>query len=158
MSASDPFIMPQASNPVYSQESHMAELKTKVRKTSVDKFLQGIRDESKREECQQVLKIMKRATKAEPKMWGTSIIGFGDCHYVYESGREIDWFVAGFSPRVESLTLYITGVLDKAVLKKLGKYKTGKNCLYIAKLEDVDKKVLSELIVKSVKNSGKNSN
>lgn len=136
----------------------MAELKTKVRKTSVDKFLQGIRDESKREECHQILKIMKRATKAEPKMWGTSIIGFGDCPYVYESGREVDWFVAGFSPRVESLTLYITGVLDKAVLKKLGKYKTGKNCLYIAKLEDVDKKVLRELIVKSVKNSGKNSN
>jgi hypothetical protein len=136
----------------------MAEIKTIVRKTSVDKFLQGIRDASKREECQQVLKIMKRATKAEPKMWGTSIIGFGNCHYVYDSGREIDWFVAGFSPRVESLTLYITGVLDKAVLKKLGKYKTGKNCLYINKLADVDKKVLGELIVKSVKKPGKNSN
>jgi hypothetical protein len=136
----------------------MAEIKTIVRKTSVDKFLRGIRDESKREECQQVLKIMKRATKAEPKMWGTSIVGFGNCHYVYDSGREIDWFVAGFSPRVESLTVYITGVLDKAVLKKLGKYKTGKNCLYITKLEDVDKKVLSELIVKSVKKPRKNSN
>jgi hypothetical protein len=136
----------------------MAEIKTIVRKASVDKFLRGIRDESKREECQQVLKIMKRATKAEPKMWGTSIVGFGDCHYVYDSGREIDWFIAGFSPRAKSLTLYITGVLDKAVLKKLGKYKTGKNCLYINKLEDVDKRVLGELIIKSVKKPGKNSN
>jgi len=131
----------------------MAEIMTKVRKTSVDKFLQGIRDEKKREECQQIVKIMKKVTKAEPKMWGTNIIGFGDCHYVYKSGREIDWFIVGFSPRVQNLTLYITGRLDQPTLKKLGKYKTGKNCLYINQLEDVDKKVLSDLIVKSVKNS-----
>lgn len=131
----------------------MAEVKTKIRKTSVDKFLQGIRDEKKREECHQVLKIMKRATKAEPKMWGADIVGFGDCHYVYESGREIDWFLAGFSPRLQSLTLYITGGLDKTILKKLGKYKAGKNCLYISKLEDVDKKILSSLITKSVQRS-----
>jgi len=135
----------------------MAEIKTKIRKTSVDKFLRGIRDEKKREECQQVLKIMKRATRAEPKMWGTSIIGFGDCHYVYESGREIDWFVTGFSPHMESLTLYITGGFDREMLKKLGKYKTGKNCLYISKLEDVDKKVLGSLITKSVQKSRANS-
>ncbi|RPJ25204.1 MAG: DUF1801 domain-containing protein [Chloroflexi bacterium] len=136
----------------------MAEIKTKIRKTSVNKFLQGIRDVKKREECQQVLRLMKRATKAEPKMWGTSIVGFGDRHYVYESGREIDWFVAGFSPCVQSLTLYLTGGFDKVTLKKLGKYKTGKNCLYINKLEDVDKKVLSELIAKSVQRSKANSN
>ncbi|HSB01500.1 MAG TPA: DUF1801 domain-containing protein [Anaerolineales bacterium] len=135
----------------------MAELKTKVRRTSVNKFLQGIRDEKKREECHQVLKIMKRATKSEPKMWGTSIVGFGDCQYVYDSGREVDWFVAGFSPRAESLTLYITGKLDKTMLKKLGKYKTGKNCLYINKLEDVDKKILGSLIVKSAQRSKANS-
>jgi hypothetical protein len=145
--------MPRAFKPVYSQEFSMAEIKTKIRRTSVDKFLQGIRDEKKREECHQVLRIMKRATKAEPKMWGTSIVGFGDCHYVYESGREIDWFVAGFSPRLDCLTLYITGGLDKTMLKKLGKYKTGKNCLYINKLEDVDKKVLGSLIAKSVQRS-----
>ncbi len=131
----------------------MAEIKTKIVRTSVDKFLRGIRDEKKREECQQVLKIMKRATKAEPKMWGTSIVGFGDRHYVYESGREIDWFIAGFSPRVESLTLYITGGFDKAALKKLGKCKAGKNCLYINKLEDVDKRVLSSMIAKSAQRS-----
>jgi hypothetical protein len=147
------FIILPASKPVYSQEFNMAEVQTKIRKTSVDKFLQGIRDEKKREECHQVLKIMKRATKAEPKMWGADIVGFGDCHYVYKSGYEIDWFLAGFSPRMQSLTLYITGSLDKTILKKLGKYKTGKNCLYISKLEDVDKKVLSSLITKSVQRS-----
>ena len=141
-----------ASKPVCSEELNM-EVKTKIRRTSVDKFLQGIRDEKKREECHQVLKIMKRVTKAEPKMWGADIVGFGDCHYVYESGREIDWFLAGFSPRVQSLTLYITGSLDKSMLKKLGKYKTGKNCLYISTLEDVDKKVLVSLITKSVQRS-----
>ncbi len=131
----------------------MAEVKTKIRKTSVNKFLQGIRDEKKREECQQVLKIMKRATRAEPKMWGTSIIGFGDCHYVYESGRQMDWFVTGFSPHMDSLTLYLTGGFDRETLKKLGKYKTGKNCLYISTLEDVDKRVLGSLIAKSVQKS-----
>jgi hypothetical protein len=131
----------------------MAEIKTKIRKISVEKFLQGIRDEKRWKECHQVLKIMKRATKAEPKMWGTSIVGFGDCHHVYESGREVDWFVAGFSPCAQSLTLYLTGGFDRATLKKLGKYKTGKNCLYINTLEDVDKRILSELIVKSLKKS-----
>jgi len=128
----------------------MAELKTQVTKASVDKFLQGIRDENKREDCFQILKIMKRATKAEPKMWGSSIIGFGDYHYKYASGRENDWFMTGFSPRVQSITLYSMGGFDPALLKKLGKHKTGKGCLYINRLEDVDKKVLRELIQKSV--------
>lgn len=129
----------------------MAELKTKVTKVSVDTFLQRIRDEKKREDCYQILKIMKKATKAEPKMWGTNIIGFGDYHYVYESGREGDWFLAGFSPRAQNLTLYMMGGFDQELLKKLGKYKTGKSCLYINKLDDVDTKVLSELIATSVK-------
>ena len=129
----------------------MAELKTKVTKASVDQFLQGIKDEKKREDCYQVLKIMKKVTKSEPKMWGLSIIGFGDHHYVYESGREGDWFVTGFSPRVQNLTLYMMGGFDRELLKKLGKYKTGKGCLYINKLADVDLKVLNELIATSVK-------
>jgi hypothetical protein len=129
----------------------MAELKTKVTKVRVDTFLQGIKDEKKREDCYQILKIMKKATKAEPKMWGTSIIGFGDHHYVYESGREGDWFITGFSPRVQNLTLYMMGGFDQELLKKLGKYKTGKGCLYINKLEDVDTKVLNKLITTSVK-------
>ena len=131
----------------------MAELKTKVTKASVEKFLEGIKDEKKRADCFQLLKIMKKATKAEPKMWGTSIVGFGDYRYVYASGREGDWFLTGFSPRVQNLTLYMMGGFDSDSLKKLGKYKTGKGCLYINKLEDVDLKALNDLIVKSLKNA-----
>ncbi|HET6597133.1 MAG TPA: DUF1801 domain-containing protein [Anaerolineales bacterium] len=131
----------------------MAELKTQMTKASVDKFLQGIKDERKRQDCYEILKIMKKATKAEPKMWGTSIVGFGDYRYVYASGREGDWFITGFSPRVQNLTLYTMGGFDSEVLQRLGKYKTGKGCLYINKLADVDLKVLNELITKSVKNS-----
>jgi len=131
----------------------MAELKTKVTKASVEKFLEGIKDEKKRQDCHQLLKIMRKATKSEPKMWGPSIIGFGDHHYVYESGREGDWFLAGFSPRAQNLTLYMMGGWDNETLKKLGKYKTGKGCLYINKLEDVDVNVLNELITRSVKKS-----
>ena len=133
----------------------MAELKTKVTKASVEKFLEGITDEKKREDCFQILKIMKKATKAQPKMWGPSIIGFGDYRYKYPSGRENDWFITGFSPRAQSLTLYMTGGFDQQVLKKLGKYKTGKGCLYINKIEDIDTKVLGELITKSVQKLSK---
>ena len=135
----------------------MAELKTRLTRASVEKFLEGIKDEKKRQDCYQLLKIMKKATRAEPKMWGTSIIGFGDYHYVYASGREGDWFITGFSPRVQNLTLYTMGGFDRDVLKRLGKYKTGKGCLYINKLEDVDTKVLDELITKSVKKSKANA-
>ena len=131
----------------------MAELKTKATHASVDEFLQGIKDERKREDCYQILKIMKKATKADPKMWGTSIIGFGDYRYKYASGRENDWFLTGFSPRAQNLTLYTIGGFDRELLRKLGKYKTGKGCLYINKLEDVDTKVLSDLITTSVKKS-----
>jgi hypothetical protein len=132
---------------------NMAELKTRVTKASVEKFLDGIKDERKRQDCYELLKIMKKATRAEPKMWGTSIVGFGDHHYVYASGREGDWFHTGFSPRAQNLTLYMMGGFDSEALKKLGKYKTGKGCLYIKKLEDVDVKALNDLIAKSLKNS-----
>lgn len=128
----------------------MAELKTKVTRASVEKFLAGIKDEKKRQDCFQILKIMKQATRAEPKMWGTSIVGFGEYRYRYASGREGEWFLTGFSPRVQNLTLYMMGGFDKDALKRLGKYKTGKGCLYVNKLEDVDLKVMKELIVKSV--------
>jgi hypothetical protein len=134
----------------------MAELKTKVTKANVEKFLEGIKDEKKRQDCFEILKIMKKATKAEPKMWGPSIIGFGDYHYVYDSGREGDWFITGFSPRVQNITLYMMGGFDSETLKKLGKYKTGKGCLYISKLEDVDLKILNQLIKTSVKKSKAN--
>jgi Domain of unknown function (DU1801) len=131
----------------------MAELKTVPTKTSVDKFIKGITDEKKRSDCYQILKIMEKATKSKPKMRGTSIVGFGEAHYVYESGREGDWFITGFSPRKQNLTLYVMGGFHQFedLMKKLGKHSTGKGCLYINKMEDVDAKVLKELITKSVK-------
>lgn len=135
----------------------MAELKTKVNKASVEKFLNGIKDERKRKDSFQILDMMRKATNAEPRMWGTSIVGFGDYHYKYESGRAGDWFAAGFSPRKQNLTLYIMGGFDEYdnLLKKLGKYATGKSCLYIKRLEDVDTKVLQEIITRSVKQVSK---
>ena len=131
----------------------MAELKTIPTKLNVDKFLKGIKDEQKRADCYEVLGLMKKATKAHPNMWGTSIVGFGNYHYVYESGREGDWFITGFSPRKQNLTLYMMSGFNQfeELMKKLGKYSTGKGCLYINKLEDVDTKILKELITKSVK-------
>ena len=131
----------------------MAELKTKVNNASVDKFLKGVKDEQTRDDCYKILEVMQKATKSEPKMWGTSIVGFGDYHYKYASGREGDWFLVGFSPRKQNLTLYLMGGLqDNAdLLTKLGKYSTGKGCLYIKKLADIDTKVLKELVSRSVK-------
>ena len=131
----------------------MAELKTKVTGESVEKFLQGIPDEKRRADCYEILKIMKKATKAEPKMWGSSIVGFGSYHYKGKSGREGDWMLTGFSPRKQNLTLYLMGGFDThvALLKKLGKFTTGAGCLYIKTLDDVDKKVLKELVQASVK-------
>ena len=131
----------------------MAELKTKVNDASVDKFLQGVKDEQVREDCYRILDIMQKGTKAEPKMWGKSIVGFGSYHYKYASGREGDWMLTGFSPRKRNLTLYIMPGFDEydGLLKKLGKHTTGVSCLYIKKLEDVDTKVLQELVTKSVK-------
>lgn len=136
----------------------MADLKTIPTRVSVDKFLKGITDEKKRADCYQILGMMRKATKAEPKMWGTSIVGFGKCHYVYESGREGDWFITGFSPRKQSLTLYLMdGVGQFAdLMKQLGKHSTGKGCLYINKLEDVDIQVLRKLISRSVKMTSQN--
>ena len=131
----------------------MAELKTKVTKASVDKFIKGIKDQQTRNDCYKILDIMEKATKAEPKMWGTSIVGFGSYHYKYASGREGNWFLAGFSPRKQNLTLYIMSGFDEyeKLLKKLGKYSIGKACLYIKRLEDVDPRVLKELVKLSVK-------
>ncbi len=128
----------------------MAELKTKATDASVDNFLKGV-TEDRRKDCYAILELMKKASKAEPKMWGPSIIGFGDYRYKYESGRENDWFITGFSPRAQNLTIYMTGGFDSELMKKLGKYKTGKGCLYIKKMEDVNSNVLSELIARGVK-------
>ncbi|HET9587221.1 MAG TPA: DUF1801 domain-containing protein [Anaerolineales bacterium] len=98
---------------------------------------------------------MNKATRAEPGLWGASIVGFGDYHYVYEYSREGDWFLAGFYSRAQNLALYRTGGFDKELLKKLGKHKTGKGCLYIKLLEAVDLKVLNELVEKSVRQVSK---
>lgn len=135
----------------------MAELKTKPNAQSVEKFLSDIADEQTREDCFTIMKIMKQATKAEPKMWGPSIVGFGDYHYKYESGREGDWFLSGFSPRKQNLTLYIMAGFAKyeTLMKKLGKYKTGKSCLYIKRLADVDLAVLKTLVQESVQHMKK---
>ncbi len=130
----------------------MAELKTKPTKQSVEVFLNSVEDEKKRQDCLTILEIMKQITKAEPQMWGTSMVGFGTYHYKYESGREGDWFVAGFSPRKQNLTLYIMAGLSlyDELISKLGKFKIGKSCLYIKKIEDVDLPTLKELITQSV--------
>ncbi|MDQ7815565.1 MAG: DUF1801 domain-containing protein [Melioribacteraceae bacterium] len=131
----------------------MAELKTKLNDTSVYKFLNSVTDKQKRENCFTVLELMKKITKTEPKMWGPSIVGFGTYHYKYESGREGDICLIGFSPRKQNLTLYIMSGFSKyaELMKKLGKHKTGKACLYINKLEDINIKVLEELITQSFK-------
>ena len=131
----------------------MAELKTKPSKANVEKFLNSIKDEKKKADSFKILELMKNVIKDEPVMWGPSIVGFGKYHYKYESGREGDWFLTGFSPRKQNLTLYIMSGFKKyeELMKKLGKYKTGSSCLYINKLEDIDSKVLKSLISESVK-------
>ena len=130
----------------------MAELKTKRTNASVEKFLSGFPEET-RKDCHEILKMMEQATKAEPKMWGASIVGFGSYHYKYASGREGDWMLTGFSPRKQNLTLYIMPGFERHanLLKKLGRHSLGKSCLYIKRLSDVDKKVLKELVTESVK-------
>lgn len=131
----------------------MAELKTKKTTDSVEKFLNGVVDDQRRDDCFRLLEIMKAATKLEPAMWGTSIVGFGRYQYAYKSGRALEWFLTGFSPRKQDLTLYIMPGLERypALMKKLGKHKTGKSCLYIKKLEDIDEPTLKELIKQSLK-------
>jgi len=129
----------------------MAELKTKKTEASVDDFLAAFPEET-RKDCLEIAKMMKGAVKEDGKMWGSSIIGFGSVHLKYASGRELDWMMIGFSPRKQNLTIYLNNLnQEEALLKKLGKYTTGKGCLYIKRLEDVDKKVLKELITDSVK-------
>ena len=133
----------------------MAELKTKETKASVGGFLKQIPDASRRRDAEKILAMMKSVTKEEPKMWGSSIIGFGRLHYKYASGREGDWFMAGFSPRKDSFTLYLCGGFESHadLMSKLGKYKTGVGCLYVKKLEDVDEKVLKQLVIRTLKAS-----
>jgi hypothetical protein len=128
------------------------ELKTQKNDASVDDFLNFIEDEQKRKDCFEISKMMEKASKQKPKMWGPSIVGFGQYHYIYESGHEGDMPIIAFSPRKQNITLYIMqSVVDSPLMKKLGKFKTSKACLYIKKLSDVDKDVLQELINVSAK-------
>ncbi|HSM45105.1 MAG TPA: DUF1801 domain-containing protein, partial [Acidimicrobiia bacterium] len=131
---------------------HMAELKTKKHDGDVDAFLAGIEDEAKREDARALRRIMAEVTGDEGAMWGDSIVGFGSYHYRYASGREGDWFEVGFSPRKRSLTLYLmSGFEDReGLLSRLGKHSTGKACLYVNRLSDVDRDVLRRLVQSSV--------
>lgn len=130
----------------------MAELKTQQTDASVEDFLNSIHDEKKRQDSFTILELMREVTQTEPKLWGASLVGFGRYHYRYASGHAGDSFLTGFSPRKQNLTLYIMAGFDQyaELLAKLGKYKTGKACLYIKKIEDVDLEVLKELIERSV--------
>jgi len=130
----------------------MAELKTKPNDKSVTDFLNSVKNDTKREDSFTILELMKEVTGVEPIMWGDSIIGFGSYHYKYTSGREANWFLTGFSPRVQNLTLYIMDGFDEydALLGKLGKHSTGKSCLYVKRLENIDLDVLREMVEKSV--------
>jgi len=130
----------------------MAELKTKLNDQSVVDFLNRVPEEKKRRDSFTILQLMQEVTGEEPKMWGDSIVGFGSIHYKSASGREGDWMVTAFSPRKQNLTLYIMSGFDRHadLMKKLGKFKTGKGCLYINKIEDVDLAVLKELVTASV--------
>lgn len=130
----------------------MAELKTKKNESSVDLFLSQVENPKRREDALKLLKIFEKVTGENPKMWGDSIVGFGQYHYVYESGREGDWPITGFSPRKQNLSLYIMPGAERfqSELGKLGKYKLGKSCLYFNKLEDVNIPVLEELIRKGM--------
>lgn len=129
----------------------MADQKTKPTEVSVDSFIDSVPDEQRRNDSRVVLEMMRRITGEEPTMWGPTMVGFGSYHYKYESGREGDSFITGFSPRKNALTLYIMPGFERYddLMSRLGKYKTGKSCLYLKKLSDVDPYVLEELVEQS---------
>ena len=130
----------------------MAENKTKPTETSVATYLAGIQDEARRKDCEVLTKLMTKATKEKPQMWGTSIVGFGTYHYRYESGREGDTCLVGFSSRKGDISVYglNSSPEHEKLLAQLGKHKMGKGCLYISRMSDVDRGVLERLIVSSV--------
>lgn len=130
----------------------MAELKTKPTAKSVARFLAAVPDSDRRADCKAIAAMMEKVTRKKPKMWGPSIVGFGDYRYVYASGREGNWFMVGFSPRKKEISVYLMGGLQHQaeLLAKLGKHKTGKGCLYINKLEDIDFAVLTRMVKTAV--------
>ena len=135
----------------------MAELKTRPTRASVTEFLSGIDDRQQRADAKKVAAMMRRATGKRAKMWGASIVGYGSYHYKYASGRDGDFMITGFSPKKQALTVYIMPGFSsfKKLMEKLGKYKTGKSCLYIKRLSDIDENVLEKLITESVRHMRK---
>ena len=131
----------------------MAEAKTKPTNASVEKFLNQIPDEVRREDCFKIAKMMEEITGCKPKMWGPSIVGFDTYHYKYASGHEGDWPIAAFSPRKQDLTIYVMPGFRKykELMQQLGKHRTGKSCLYIKRLSDVHVPTLKKIIRQSVK-------
>ena len=136
----------------------MAELKTRENTASVTAFLNGIEDEQKRADCKAIAKMMREATGKPARMWGTAIVGYDKYDYTYASGHSGTAMLTGFSPRAQNITVYIMPGFSKvdALMKKLGKYKTGKSCLYIKRLADVDQEILSQLIKESVREMRRN--
>lgn len=130
----------------------MSEPKTKPTGESVTAFLDRVEDDRKREDAYAVMELMREVTGEEPQMWGDSIVGFGSYRYRYASGREGDWPLTGFSPRKQNLTLYINSGFEEYdnLMQQLGKHKTGKSCLYIKRLSDLDLDVLRQLVRESV--------
>jgi hypothetical protein len=130
----------------------MAENKTKPTTQKVSEFIAGIEDKQKRADCRELMKLMSGITCNRAKMWGSSIVGYGKYHYKYDSGREGDFFLTGFSPRKQALSIYIISgfTIHPELMEKLGKYKTGKSCLYAKKLDDLDREVLAQLVEESV--------
>jgi hypothetical protein len=131
----------------------MTELKTRPSGRSVAAFLAGIRDPDVRRDCRILVRLMKKVTKARPTMWGASVVGFGRYHYRYGSGREGDWFLTGFSPRKNTLTIYLMAgaAREPALRRRLGKHKTSVGCLYLKSLDEIDLKVLERLVASSVR-------
>jgi hypothetical protein len=131
----------------------MAVLKTKPNDTPVENFLNSIKEKDKRDDCFVLLELIKKTTKQEPKMWGKSLVGFGNYHYQYTSGRKGDWFVTGFSPRKQNMTVYFSAGFQNLVplMKSLGNYKTGVGCLYFKKLADINMNVLKEMLKANLK-------
>ncbi len=135
----------------------MAELKTKERKASVEKFLNQVTDEARREDCFKIAKMMEQITGEKPKMWGAGLVGFGSYHFIFNSGQVGVWPLTAFAPRKQNLTLYIMPGFEKygELMEKLGKYSCGKSCLYVKRLSDVHEPTLKKLIRESVKHMKK---
>lgn len=131
----------------------MAELQTRKTGASVTAFIASIKDETTRKDCKALLALLKEATGAQARMWGPSIVGFGDFQYRYPNGKEMEWFLAGFSPRKQNLTMYLMSGYEPfpELMQKLGKHSTGRSCLYFKRMSDIHQPTLKKLIKQSVK-------